>query len=556
MSKYHISKEKIDNIKQHAQGKKGMVTSAHPIASQVGADILEKGGNAVDAAAAVQFALNVVEPMNTGIGGSGFMMIHHAKTDQTCMVNGHARSPKKVDKDIFLDENGEVESFRERSLDATAVEVPGVLKAMETALEKFGTMSLAEVIDPAIALAEEGVPVSSTLAAHIAIFQGQITDLAKKTFLPEGKTPNIGEKIDLSDLGKAFRLIQEQGSDALYNGEIGKALVETVQQDGGLLTMDDLRNYEAQIQEPVWGEYRGHKIASAAPPSSGGTMVVQLLELLEELNVTDYDIHSWEKFYLVAEAMRLVYADRETFMGDPEFADIPVEGLLHPDYIKERAKEVKWEFSNPTIHYGNPWKYQDGEPQLNERGGKEESPETTHFSVIDSEGNVVSCTTSLERPFGSGYIVPGYGFMLNNELTDFDPEPGGNNEVQPRKRSMSTKSPSILFKDGKPVLGLGSPGGPTIISSVAQVILNVIGYGMDLKDAIEEPRIYTSKYPILIFEKGIPEEVFEKLKEKGHRFDKHAAQLGNVQAVHIDQETGTYYGAADSSRSGGAVGID
>lgn len=283
-----------------------------------------------------------------------------------------------------------------------------------------------------------------------------------------------------------------------------------------------------------------------------------MLKILDDFNLSQYDLKSWEKYHLLAEAMHLAYADRAAYAGDPEFVNVPVDGLLHPDYIKERQELISLDEVNGNPEAGNPWKYEDSSAnyeaaaQPNDR----EYGETTHFSVTDRWGNVVSYTTTIEQVFGTGIMVPGYGFMLNNELTDFDAVPGGANEVQPNKRPLSSMTPTIVFEGGEPVLTVGSPGGPTIITSVLQTILYAIEYDMELKAAVEEPRIYTNNLNSYRYEEGIPSAVITHLNELGHRFGPSPTTIGNVQSILIDRENGLFKGVADSSRNGAAIGVD
>ncbi|MBT2688486.1 gamma-glutamyltransferase [Bacillus sp. ISL-47] len=548
--------EKQSHERETAVGTAGMVVSPHPVATDIGEKILKEGGNAVDAAVAIQFALNVVEPMMTGIGGSGFLMVYDNKKKDVKIYDGHTRAPKGVHPEMFLDDNREVIDFRKRSTHGTAVGIPGILKAMDTALEEHGTKSLADLIQPAIDAAESGVQVNWVLEEALQNFHYRLGKEAKAFYFPEGKPLNEGDSLVKEHLAKTFRILQNKGISAFYEGEIAEAIVANLKEEGGFMTLEDLKNYRLTVDEPIWGEYKGYKIASSAPPSAGGLTVIQILKVLEKFDLSQYDAKSWEKYYLITEAMRLAFADKIAYSGDPEFSDLPIKGLLHDDYIGERAKAVSFERRNDAIDYGNPWKYQEGEPkQVIRQPDDMEKSETTHFTVVDQWGNIAACTSTVEHPFGSGIMVKGYGFLLNNELTDFDANPGGINEAQPDKRPVSCKSPTILFKDDKPVLTLGSPGGPTIIGSVFQTIVNVIDHKMNLKEAIEEPRIFASSGPLIEWEPGISMEAKGEMESKGFEFGDEPSRIGNVQAIQIDHGKGRLYGAADSSREGKAAGI-
>ncbi|WP_152526281.1 gamma-glutamyltransferase [Thalassobacillus devorans] len=540
-----------------AYGEEGMVATAHPAASKIGADVLKKGGTAMDAAIAIQFALNVAEPMMSGIGGGGFMMVYDAKADDVSIIDSRERAPAGATPDMFLDEDGNVIPFSKRHISGDAVGVPGTLKGLMTAHDKWGTKPFNQLINPAIKLAHSGVEVNSVLADAIADNQDKLArSAAADVFMPGGEPLQEGDLLVQRDLAHTFKQIRKDGLDAFYGGEIGQALADTVQDFGGSMTSGDLENYEISIDEPVTGTYRGYEIASMSPPSSGGLTILQMLKMLEGFDLSSYDVKSPEKYHLLAEAMHLAYADRNTYIGDTQFVDVPMEGMLNEEYLVERRSLIeRWE-ANEDVEPGNPWAYQEGSPQgAAEQPDDREIGETTHFTVADKWGNLVSYTTTIEQVFGTGIMVPEYGFMLNNELTDFDAVPGGPNQVQPNKRPMSSMSPTIVFKDGEPFMTVGSPGGPTIITSVMQTIINVIDYDMGLKDAIEEPRIYSSSYRDILWEEGIPARTREAMEEWGHEWRGTSRDLGNVQAIRI-LEDGSFIGAADSTREGTAIGLD
>ncbi|PLR76936.1 gamma-glutamyltransferase [Bacillus sp. V3-13] len=556
--KSFITRSKRASIdRETAKGRTGMVASAHHLATDIGEKVLESGGNAIDAAVAIQFALNVAEPMMTGIGGSGFMMVHHRDSNETKIFDGHTRAPKAAHPRMFLDDSGEVVPFKQRSTHGTAVGVPGILKAMDTALSEYGTKSLAELIEPSIELAEKGVEINWVFKDALEHFDYRLGKHAKNFYLPEGKHRKEGEKLMKKELAHTYRILQEKGTAAFYEGEIGEAIIAALKEEGGFMELDDLKNYQITIDEPMWGEYKGYKIASSSPPSAGGLMVIHILKLLESFQLEQYGPRSWEKYYLLAEAMRIGFSDKVTYFGDPEFVEMPVKGLIDDRYIDERRKLINFERRNDAIEFGNPWKYdKPGAHHYVSQPDDIEKSETTHFTVTDQWGNIAACTSTVEHPFGSGIMVPGYGFILNNELTDFDAVPGGLNEVQPGKRPVSCKSPTIIFKDDRPFLTLGSPGGPTIIGSVFQTIINVIDFKMDLKEAIEEPRIMATTGPLIEWEKGISMESKGILESMGYQFADEPHVIGNVQAIQFDQKTGTIYGVADSSREGKASGMN
>ncbi|MFB5664047.1 gamma-glutamyltransferase [Alteribacillus sp. HJP-4] len=553
-----LAKNHQSEAEETAEGTDGMVSTSHPLATEVGAEILKKGGNAVDASVAVQFALNVVEPYMSGIGGGGFMMVYDANTEDISIINSRERAPEGAESDMFLDENGNIIPFSVRSTSGDAVGVPGTLKGLEEALDKWGTRPIQLLITPAVKLAERGFEVDRQLAQAIEENEEKLSKSATAdVFLPDGKPLEEGTLLKQKDLAQTLKLIRSHGSDVLYDGKIGEALAETVQDFEGSMTKQDLQNYDVTVDDAVYGDYKGYEIASMPPPSSGGLFLLQMIKILEDFDISQYDSRSVEKYHLLSEVMRLAYADRAAFAGDTEFVDVPMEGLLHPDYIQKRKDLLSVDELNKNVGAGDPWEYEDAEQtkEIVEQEVDKEIGETTHFTVADKWGNVVSYTTTIEQVFGTGIMVPEYGFMLNNELTDFDARPGGANEVQPNKRPLSSMTPTIVLEDGKPVLTLGSPGGPTIIASVLQTFLNIIEYDMDLKEAIEEPRIYNTHTSLTRWEEGVPEEIREDLAEMGHRYENSPQSIGNVQSILIDHENGTYHGAADSRRDGAAMGL-
>lgn len=536
-----------------------MVATAHGLATQIGVDVLEEGGNAIDAAIAIQFALNVVEPMMSGIGGGGFMMVYDGKTKDTTIINSRERAPAGATPEMFLDKNGNPIPFAERVQQGTSVGVPGTLQGLELAHNLWGSQSMQELINPAITLAQDGFPVNDYLALEIANNKDKLLRTAAKgVFFQNGSPLQEGELLVQKDLGKTLKLIGEKGADVFYYGEIGEALAKAVQEFGGSMTSEDLANYNATIDEPIWGKYQGYDIASMPPPSSGGVFLLQMLGILDDFDLSQYDISSWEKYHLLAETMHLAYADRAAYAGDPEFVKVPVSGLLNKDYLTERSKLIDLNKVNENPVAGDPWKYEKSTAnyEVTDQTDDKEPGQTTHFTVADKYGNVVSYTTTIEQVFGSGIMVPGYGLMLNNELTDFDATPGGANEVQPNKRPLSSMTPTIVFDKGKPVLTVGSPGGPTIITSVLQTIINYIEYDMSLEDAVLESRIYTNNLNSYRFEEGISADVIKKLNEIGHSFGDAPTSIGNVQSISIDHEKGIFKGVADDTRNGSAIGIE
>ncbi|TWT01498.1 gamma-glutamyltransferase [Planomicrobium sp. CPCC 101079] len=555
--------EKLTEHKRTDTGSYGMAASAVKEATDAGTKVLEEGGNAIDAIVAIQLALAAVEGMNTGIGAGGYIVYYNNEENKTEVIQGHSKAPAAVTPRLFMDEKGEIIPADERSVHARAVAVPGMMKALEVALERHGTMPLERLIEPAIQLAEEEYRVNFLWEQTLDLFKDRLNEDTKKVFVPNCKPLREGDRIRQPDLAKTLRIIRDKGFKSLYEGELADAVVETVQQNGGLLSKKDLKNYEVKIEEPLWGSYKEYDLAFPAPPNGGGFTVAQMLKLLEPYNLSQYDRDSWQKYHLIAEFMRLAMEDRLNYIEDPDVTKIPMTGLLHPDYLEERRELFSFERRLDDVKCGDPWQYEDREAAAPQKASALEAGfETTHFTAVDRWGNIASCTSSIERIFGSGIMLPGYGFILNNDLTDFNPEPGSVNEPNANKYPVSSKTPTIVFHEGKPFFTLGSPGGPTIIASVLQVLINVLEYEMDLEEAIAAPRIYNSPKLTTEWEDGIKKETLEILARMGYNpdygFNSESSdnRIGDVQAILIDPLTGDMYGAADSPRPGGAEGLD
>lgn len=558
-------KYNINNENKGDTSHEGMVASAIKEASKAGNKMLEEGGNAFDALIAVQLSLAVVEGMNTGIGAGGFILIYDNENKETKAVNAHSRAPAGLTKDCFLDDDGEPVPFDERTKSVKSIGVPGIMKGLEYLHEHYATLPLEQLIDPAITLAKNEFRVNSLWDRTIQLFKHRLEETARQKFVPEGKPLREGDSVTQLELAKTLEIIKKKGFNAVYEGEIADALIETVQEHGGLLTHQDLLNYHVKIDVPLWSTYKDYEIAFPAPPSGGGMAVAQQLKFFEELDISQYEPHSWEKYHLLSQTLQLALADRQAYIGDPDFHRVPIDGLLDPEYIKERCKQIELDKNVSKIKPGDPWAYQkdkDGTIQTNHYENNE-GYETTHFTAVDKWGNIASCTSSIERIFGSGIMVPNYGFLLNNDLTDFHAKPGQVNEPNGSKYPTSSKCPTIMFHDDKPFFTLGSPGGPTIVASVAQTILNVIEYNMPLEDAIKEPRLYTEPDLQKQWEDGIDEKTLKKLKSLGYDFDQSFrvesadTRIGDVQAIMIDQTDGQLlYGVADSPRPGDARGAE
>lgn len=569
----------------------GVVAVSHPAAAAAGARMLAQGGNAVDAAAAVQFALNVVEPQSSGIGGGGFMMIHLARTGETVIVDSRERAPAAASADMFAPD-GLPMPFPQASTSGVSVGVPGTLRGVDTALRRWGTLRLADTLAPAIELAERGFRVNRFMAEDIANDGGR-TRLQPETaaiFHPAGIPLAEGDWLVQPDLAKTLKLLASKGADAFYRGPMARAILRAQQRSRdelgaagrGRMTLADLAHYEAAIRQPLIGHYRGWTLAGMPPPSSGGLTAFQILKLLERFPLGDaaqgYGFGSPATLHVMIEAMRLAFADRAVWIGDDNAAPVPRVGLLHPGYLAPRAALIKTDSRMVTVLAGDPRPW-NATPSVQPKPAHalKESPHTTHFSIVDRWGNMVSYTSTIETTWGSGITVPGYGFLLNNELTDFNFVPSadavagnpGANDVAPRKRPRSSMAPTLLFKDGKPVAAFGSPGGSTIINSVLNITLNLIDHGMSLQQAIDAPRLSVTQAGGRVSCEGGAAFMQPQLgiaAQDGLRRLGHAGlgetgsegcrdSIGSVQAVVIDPATGVRHGAADPRREGTVIQV-
>ena len=528
------------------EAKNGMVAAAHPLASQVGVEILKKGGNAVDAAVATAFALGVVEPNASGLGGGGFILVYNAKTKGVTAIDYREMAPLKATPDMYkLAADGKVVD-KETEQGHKAVAIPGTLAGLTLALKQHGTMSLKDVMAPAIRIAEEGYTVSKTLNAMMKDNFDKLTKYpaAAAVYLKAGLPYEVGDKLVLKDLAKSYRIIAEKGPDVFYKGEIADAIEKEMKASGkGLITKADLAAYKPAIRKPVRGTYRGYEIISMAPPSSGGTHVIEILNILEGYNMTRLGFQTPESLHIMAESMKRAFADRAKYMADTDFVKVPIAGLISKKYADELRKGISMDAVGSKIPAGNPLPFVGS-------GG------TSHLSVVDKQGNIVALTQTINFFFGSGVLVPGTGIMLNDEMDDFNPQPGTSNSVEPKKRPLSSMTPTIMLKNGKPFLSVGSPGATRIISALTQIIVNVVDFRMNLQDAIEAPRIHCMTGDIFM-ESRIPKDVQEALIAKGHKLSVRGAvdlYFGGAQGVMIDPVSGKLYGAGDPRRDGVAVG--
>ena len=526
----------------------GMVSTQEATATGIGVDILEKGGNAVDAAVAVGFALAVTLPRAGAIGGGGFMMVHIAESGKTVAIDYREMAPAGATETMYLDAEGNVDKRRAR-FSYLSVGVPGTVAGMALALEKYGTMSLAEVMAPAILLARNGITVTPPMADALHRRQKRLSKHAAtaRIFLhADGKPLASGEHLVQRDLARSLTQIAEQGPGAFYRGEIAAKIAAAMTTNGGLITLDDLKNYSAVERTPVRGSYRGYEIHSMPPPSSGGVHLVQLLNILEDYPITFLGHNSADTLHLMTEAMKLAYADRSRYLGDPEFWEVPVAGLTSKSYAAKLRERIALRYATPSkdIKPGSPLPY--------------ESNETAHFSIMDSAGNVVSNTYTLNFSFGTGIVAAGTGVLLNNEMDDFSAKPGvpnafgliggEANAIEPGKRPLSSMTPTIVFRNGKAFLATGSPGGSRIITTTLQIIMNVVDHGMNIAAATAAARIHHQWLPDkLRVEVGISDDTLDLLSARGHEVTVGNA-MGSTQTVmRIDQG---FFGATDPRRIG------
>ncbi|MGH8807528.1 MAG: gamma-glutamyltransferase, partial [Noviherbaspirillum sp.] len=547
--------------------RQGVVSVSHPLAAQAGATMLDAGGNAIDAAAAIQFALNVVEPQFSGIGGGGFMMIHLAKTNQTFIIDSREKAPAAATPNMFLGQ-----SFASASTSGHSVGVPGTLMGVATALKRWGTMSLADTLEPAIVLAERGFRINRFLAANIADPRTALQPETRAVFrLPDGSPLPEGFLLKQPELARTFKLIAGQGTDVFYTGEIAQAIVEAQKRSTmgsagvGRMILSDLAAYDVKIRQPVDGSYRGVTVKSMSPPSSGGLTVIQMLKMLEQFPIgnaaSGFGFGATKTLHVMTEAMRLGFADRAVWLGDEDFVPVPKKGLISNCYLDTRKALINPNARMAAALPGNPLPCETANLKSKTKLAlapleEEKGVHTTHFSVVDKQGNVVSYTTTIENTWGTGITVPGYGFLLNNELTDFNFTPQfnaatgnpGANDVAPFKRPRSSMSPTMLFKNGEPFAAYGSPGGATIINSVLNITLNLVDHGMSIQQAIDAPRLsVTSATGTISCEPGltpaIPAASLQGLQALGHLVPivngvpACNSGIGSVQGVVVDLKT-------------------
>lgn len=530
----------------------GMVVSQRKIASEVGAQILKKGGNAIDAAVATGLALAVVLPRAGNLGGGGFMIVHLAKENKTIAIDYREKAPSAADRDLFLDENGDYDK-KKAQFSLLSAGVPGSVAGFHHALTKYGTITWQEALEPAIKLAEQGFEIPHDLANTLASerYRKRLSSnpAAAKVFFKKDKSIySAGETLVQTDLAWTLKQLSKNGPDAFYKGEIAKLIVQEMEANGGLITLEDLKNYNVAERKPLVGQYKNFEILSMPPSSSGGTHLIQMLNMLEEFPIKEMGFGSADSIHILAEVMKRAYADRSKYLGDSDFYKVP-SSLTSKDYAKALNKDISVEEITPSseVAPGNPYPY--------------ESPDTTHFSVMDQYGNAVSNTYTLNFSYGSGMMIPGTGMLINNEMDDFSSKPGTPNgygllgseanAIEPNKRPLSSMTPTIIFKDNEPYMVFGSPGGSRIITTVLQVAMNVMEHDMNIAQAVHSPRMHHQWLPeVLMIEQGFGVDTENLLKQKGYRLYP-SSTMGSVQAI---MKKGNYfYGSADPRRPSAGV---
>jgi len=529
----------------------GMAATENKYATQAGLKVLEEGGNAVDAAVTIGFTLAVTFPRAGNLGGGGFMLIYLADSNQVLSIDYREKAPKKASQEMMLDEEGNVDKEKSRN-SILSVGVPGTVAGLSLALEKYGTLSLNRALQPAIELAQRGFPVDQELSESLTHVKGRMesSQASMDIFFKEGGEPYLeGELLTQKDLAWSLKQIAENGPGSFYSGAIANKIDSFMKQNGGLITSHDLKSYKAVTRKPVQGEYRGYKIYSMPPPSSGGVHLIQMLNILEEFPLSSFGHNTAKTIHILTEAMKYAYADRSKHLGDPDFSPVPISGLTSKKYAKSIKEKIDTEKITPSREISP------GKPNL------QEGNNTTHFSVMDRYGNAVSNTYTLNFSYGSKITVPGTGILLNNEMDDFSAKPGTPNafglvggkfnSIAPEKRMLSSMSPTIVTKEGVPFLITGSPGGSRIITTVLQIIINVIDFEMNVSEATNAVRVHHQWLPDeLKVEKGLNDDTIRILREMGHK----VVISNTIGVAESIMKKGDYlYGASDPRRPGGST---
>ncbi len=550
-----IAKEKNTAV----LGEKGMAVSVDEYASKIGIEILKKGGNAVDAAVAVGFALAVTFPAAGNIGGGGFMIIRFPDERDPVALDFREKAPEKASADMYLDEEGTYVEDRSH-FGYLAVGIPGTVKGFELAMRRYGSLDWKDVIAPAIKLAEDGFRLTQRRAEGFNYAREDLpkaTEEFRKIFTKRDGSPfKEGDLFIQEELAHSLKLIAEKGSEALYMGDIADKIIKDMVKNGGLITKEDLHTYQAVERKPILGTYRGYEIISMPPPSSGGTILIEMLNILEGFELSKMERFAPKTLHLIAETMKLAYLDRAKYMGDADFGDIPIEHLISKAYASDIRAEILPDRAIPSLDLGK------NILTINE------TKHTTHYSVIDKDGLAVATTYTLNDGFGAGVVAAGTGILLNNEMADFNMKPGFTDDkgligtkpnlIAPHKRMLSSMTPTIVLKDDKVLLITGSPGGRTIINTVLNVVINVLDFQMGIQDAVDASRIDHEWMPdeLRVERKDISADVIHALRSMGYIIRPSARiwRQGDANSIFIDPHTGIYHGAADKRSEGAAIG--
>lgn len=530
--------------------KNGMVAAADPNAAQIGVDILKKGGNAIDAAVATSFALYAAEPHASSMGGGGFAIIYIAKEDKTYIVDYREIAPAKAYDKFYVDYETKTKIPAKRAIDTGwySSGVPGMLAGMDELNKRFGAMKWADVMTPAIMMLEKGIVVDKTLNGWITDMYARIEhsptpDFFLNTYFKDGLPLEPGDTYRNDDLVKSYKLVAKKGADVFYKGELADKIAAVyAEHAGGWITKKDLESFKITMREPIEGMYRGYKVASVPPPSSGGLTIIEILNMLEHFDMKKMGYGTPDSIHTMIEAQKLAYADRKEYMGDPAFVDVPVKRLSSRDYAAARAKTIDMNKANTKVGPGD---------ILKELKGN-----TTSISAIDKAGNMITITHTINAGFGAMVVPEGTGILMNNQMDDFEWKPGLANSVAAGKRPLSSMSPTLISKDGKPFMTIGSPGGPRIIAAVANVIVNVIDYGMDIQAANDAPRFFNPNTAKTAMENRFSKDVLDALKAKGQDPDLRKeldTYFGGAHAIVVLPD-GSLHGSGDLRRSGKGIG--
>jgi len=542
---------RYEDLRHPELGAAGMVASQNALASEVGAQVLADGGNAVDAAVAVSFALAVTLPRAGNLGGGGFMLVHDAEAGETVAIDYREMAPRGATRDMYLDADGNVDPEKARFSHLSSG-VPGTVAGLWRAHQDYGRLPWKRLIEPAISLARDGVSMSYDLAGLLADRKARLCRFeaaCRYFFKPGGEPYAPGERFMQPELADTLAAIAAGGPDVFYKGKIARKIVAEMARGGGLVDAESLATYEPVIRDVARGTYRGYEIVAMPPPSSGGVHVIEMLNIIENFPMREFGYGSADAIHALTEAAKLAYADRSKHLGDPDFYDVPQEWLISKDYARQLAATIDMKRARPSaeIAPGVPPAY--------------ESPETTHYSIMDRDGNVVSNTTTLNFSFGSGIAVAGAGFLLNNEMDDFSAKAGvpnafgliggDANAIESRKRPLSSMTPVIVFDGGRAWFATGSPGGSRIITTVLQMIVNVIDHDMNIAEAEAAPRMHHQWYPdVLQLESGFSPDTIRILEARGHNIAPAQHSMGSLQTVAY--KDGVFRGSSDPRRPNSA----